>query len=54
VNNTRPKKADNHDIAISNQQDLIATLYGYIALKIDFIGAKSKMGDLFVSDTAHL
>jgi len=54
VNNTRPKKADNHDIAISNQQDLIATLKGYIALKIDFIGAKSRMGDLFVSDTASL
>ncbi len=45
----RPKIADNHDIAISNRQDLIALLYRYIALKIDFIGAKSRMGDLFVS-----
>jgi len=25
-NSVRPKKADNHDIAISNRQDLIATL----------------------------
>jgi len=32
VNKERPKKADNHDIAVSNQQDLITTLYGYIAL----------------------
>jgi len=54
VNNARPKKADNHDIATSNQQHLIVTWYGYISLKIDFIGAKSKMDDLFVSDIATL
>ena len=54
MNNARPKKADNHDIATSNQQHLIVTLYGYISLKIDFIGAKSKMDNLFVSDIATL
>jgi len=47
------QKADNHDIAINNQQDLIKTLSRLCALKIDFGGAKSRMGDLFVSGLSH-
>jgi hypothetical protein len=44
-----PKKTNNHDIAINNQQDFIMALSRQCALKIDFACAKSRMGDLFVS-----